>query len=183
MPFWSGLLCPALGLVLGHPTLGQVPPPRMVLQRLLTTSQVEEQWFTPAFLAQVPVSRLAAVLQQIEAQLGAYRQVEGDSSPFTVLFEHGTATAQIQLDADGRIAGLLFQNLAALVSDLGDALAGFRQLPGKVGVLVVTGGEDRAALGADQPLAVGSAFKLAILRALQEQIAAGKPLGRSGSTD
>jgi beta-lactamase class A len=46
-------------------------------------------------------------------------------------------------------------------------------LPGKTAVYVATDGVEVAAHGADEPLAVGSTFKLAILAALRDAIGAG----------
>jgi beta-lactamase class A len=55
-----------------------------------------------------------------------------------------------------------------------DLLAGFRALPGQVGVLLLADGQERAALAPDQSFAVSSGFKLAVLAALAEEIAAGR---------
>src|SRR5690606_27757886 len=58
-------------------------------------------------------------------------------------------------------------------SELDAVLADFQTLPGQVSLIVVTDGGVLAAVNADTPLAVGSAFKLAILAALKDQVAAG----------
>ena len=52
-------------------------------------------------------------------------------------------------------------------------MAGFEMLPGQVGVIALEAEEERGALNADTPLAVGSAFKLAVLSTLQDQVQAG----------
>jgi beta-lactamase class A len=76
-------------------------------------------------------------------------------------------------DKDGTIVGLFFKPAAAQGS-LSDILAEFKALPGKVSVLVTKDNQDEAALNTDSPLAVGSSFKLAVLTALKQQIAAGQ---------
>jgi beta-lactamase class A len=63
---------------------------------------------------------------------------------------------------------------AAANSQAADALAPLRALPGQVGVLLLANGEERGALAPDQPLAVSSGFKLAVLAALTEEVAAGR---------
>jgi beta-lactamase class A len=57
---------------------------------------------------------------------------------------------------------------------LEDSIKPFSQLPGKVALVVIDGGKTRASLNPDQPLAVGSAFKLAIITALNSEIAVRK---------
>lgn len=148
--------------------------PKAALERLLTSETFKEAWFTEAVLAQVGVTQLQEIVQGLSEQLGAFQRIEGDSSPFTVHFAEGTVTTQITLDAQGRIAGIFFQNLTQKVGSLEQALAEFEALPGEASVLVLKNGEAAAALNADTPLAVGSSFKLAVLATLQAQIAAGE---------
>ena len=146
---------------------------KAALERLFTGGPVQAAWFSESFLAQVPVSQLSAILTDLTDQLGRYEGVEGDSSPFTLRFSQGTATAQIALDEQGKISGLFFSDLANEVGSLEEAVAQFRALPGQIGVLVLKNGQEQAAANADTLLGVGSAFKLAILATLQDQIKAG----------
>ncbi len=148
--------------------------PKAALERLFAGKAMQEAWFGDAFLSQVSVSQLETVLAGVIAQVGAYVRVEGDASPFTVVFENGTMPAEIHLDGDGRIIGLFFRPATPTVHSLEEALANFEGLTGDVSVLVLQDGEEVISLNADQPLAVGSAFKLAVLAALQEQIDAGE---------
>src|SRR5262249_16388416 len=57
---------------------------------------------------------------------------------------------------------------------LSETIAALRALPGKVSVLVTTDGKTDAELEPDAELAVASAFKLAVLAALREEIDAKK---------
>jgi beta-lactamase class A len=85
-----------------------------------------------------------------------------------------SAPAKIVLNPKGQISRLLFQSPQAKVASLEDAIAQFKTLPGKVSVLVREGKTTKAALNPQTPLAVGSAFKLAVLKALKSEIALGK---------
>ncbi len=89
--------------------------------------------------------------------------------------EHGTAAAKIHLDEQGRIDGLWFgapqTDKAESLDDIMKEMGG---LPGKVSALVLEDGKPLASVHPDDALGVGSAFKLAILAAAQEQVAAGK---------
>lgn len=147
--------------------------PKAALERLFTSEALQDEWFTDDFLAEVPTAQLTTILTQITDQLGAYRRVEGDGSPFTVIFARGTATAQIALNEQAQISGLFFSALTPDVGSTDEAVAGFERLPGQVSVIALESAEARAALNADTPLAVGSTFKLAVLSTLQDQIQAG----------
>ncbi len=150
------------------------PGPRAALQRLFASERLDEAWFAEAFLAAVPLSQVEAIRAQLSQQFGDLERIEGQSSPFTMVFAEGQATAEIVLDAQGRIVGLNFQTATPRVDNLDEAVALFQQLPGEASLLVLQDGDELTALNAGQPLAVGSAFKLAVLAALQEQIEAGE---------
>ena len=141
------------------------------LERFLTTRPIQADWFAEGFLAQVPLSQLEPGLKSITDQLGTYQGVGGNDSPFTVRFSRGTATAHISLDAQGRIDRLLLTDLN--FGGLDETVTRIAALPGQTNALVLKDGEAVAAHNADTPLGVGSAFKLAVLAALQDQIEAG----------
>jgi CubicO group peptidase (beta-lactamase class C family) len=80
--------------------------------RVLTVTPIQAAWFAPAFLAQVSVPQVEQVINGLKAELGPYRSVQDQpDGSYLVHFQNGTATAQIHLDAQGRIDGLLFSNL------------------------------------------------------------------------
>ena len=118
--------------------------PKATLERLFTGRPVQAEWFTESFLAQVPVSQLSAILTDLTDQLGRYEGVEGDSSPFTLRFAQGSATAQIALDKQDRISGLLFNDFAAAVGSVDEAVTQLEALPGQVSVLVLKNGQEQA---------------------------------------
>jgi beta-lactamase class A len=148
--------------------------PQMAIERLLTTTEVKEEWFTPVFAKQVPPSQVQAIITSLKAELGAYQSVQADGSDYQIVFEKGIVPTKIVLTPDGQIAGLLFQPPLIKAANLEEAIAGFKTLPGQVSLLVVENGSEKAAFNADKPLAVGSTFKLAVLQALQDQIASRK---------
>ena len=146
--------------------------PKGALERLFTDRPLQPEWFEENFLSAVPVSQLMALSDDLTQQLGTYESVEGDSSPFTVRFSQGTATARVILNAQGRINTLFFSNYTPNIS-INEAVTRIAALPGQTNMLVLKNGEEIAAHNADTPLGVGSAFKLAVLAALQDQIEAG----------
>lgn len=159
---------------------GQAAPtaPAEALERLFTSPAIQAEWFAPAFLQQVSVDQVEAIVRQLKAGLGAYESVQvpsaGRTGPFEVVFAKGLVPAQITLDSQGRITGLFFGPPQPRVSGLQQALDGFKALPGEVSVLVTRDGQPLASLNPDRRLAVGSAFKLAVLAALQQEINSGR---------
>jgi beta-lactamase class A len=148
--------------------------PKLALERLLKSEQIQTEWFTSDFLVQVPIEQIRQVINGLKSQLGTYQGIENNGQDYLVIFSQASVATKIVLNNKGQIAGLLFQPPQAKVIDLKTAIAGFQALPGKVSFLVQEGTTTKAALNTQTPLAVGSAFKLAVLKALQSEIASGK---------
>lgn len=160
-------------LILSACSVAQPITPKAALERLFTAKPIQPEWFTSDFTERASVDQLTEIFTAITDQLGDYRRVEGSDSPFTVIFEGGTATAQIALDAQARIRGLFLSNLTPNVGSVADAIDKLAVLPGQVGAVVLENGKELAALNADAPLAAGSTFKLIVLSVLQDQIRVG----------
>lgn len=174
---WAAVLVSVLAaavLAVAVPVMAEPVTPEQALERLFRERPVQAEWFAPSFLARVSAAQVEQVVAQLVAALGAFERVEPEGADWLVVLERGVVPTKVVLDAQGRFAGLLFQAPRARASDLDSAVAGFRELPGRVGVVVVEDGRLRAALEPDEPLAVGSAFKLAVLAALKEEVAAGR---------
>lgn len=168
------LLSLILSLALTPGVRAAGPSPSEALARLFTDRPVQAEWFAPAFLAQVPAAQVEAIIANLLETFGPFEEVRPDGSRFLVLLEQGEIPSHIVLDDQGAIAGLFFETPRLRSgATLEEAIAPFRQLPGRVSLLVVENGRPIAAIDPDQPLAVGSAFKLAVLAALQDQVAQG----------
>ncbi|MDZ7958619.1 MAG: serine hydrolase [Aulosira sp. DedQUE10] len=155
--------------------------PKAALEKLLTTEPVQAEWFTSEFLAHVSISQIQQIIASLKQGLGAYQRVEEQGKNYKVVFARGYVPTQIALDANGKIAMLFFEPPVAQAKSLEEAMpaagyayAEFKTLPGKVSFLVLEGKSELAALNATTPLAVASAFKLAVLQTLKSQIATGK---------
>lgn len=163
-----------------EPTLSAAAPvspsisPAQALERLFTAPEIQPQWFTPTFLQQVSIAQITTILRNLSASLGSFRTIEPKQQGFWVVFEKGRVSTQIALNDRGEISGLLFQEIESAALSPDEAVQKFRELPGSVSLLIRQGDRELAALNADQPLAVGSAFKLTVLAALQQRIQNGK---------
>ena len=169
---------PAIALIMLSPTIAQVTPtqqitPIQALERLFTQPTVESAWFADRFLSQVSADQVHQIVQSLSRNLGEFQGVESVGDRYQVVFEQGIVPTQIQLNAAGQIAMLFFQPPQLGNVSLEEITTAFEQLPGDVHLLIRQGDETLAAVNPETPLAVGSAFKLVVLQALQQQITAG----------
>jgi beta-lactamase class A len=144
-----------------------------VLERLFTDS-LRAEWFAPAFLEQVAPRQLEAIINGLRAQYGSWLGARGAGTEFEVELERAWVPTQLVLDGQGRIAGLFFRPPQPKATTLEGWLEAFRALPGEVALLVREGEREVLALEPERPLAVGSAFKLAILAALKRDVQQGR---------
>jgi beta-lactamase class A len=152
----------------------RVATPEAALRRLLAADKAREAWFSPDFLAKVPVSKVDEILASLRAEAGAFEDVRADGPRFVLVYAKATVAAGAAIDADGRFTTLFVRPPEPKSATLEQAVEAFRALPGKVSLLVVTDGAERAALAPELSLGVGSAFKLAVLAELRAQIDAKK---------
>jgi beta-lactamase class A len=145
------------------------------IKTLLGTEPVDTSLFAPEFLTAVPPASLEQVVTQVREQIGPVTAVEGRGGP-DYLVETATheLPVQIFLDAGNRIAGLLFRPAVAKSADIDALLAEMQNLAPAFGLTVTADEAVLHAVQPDRPLAVGSAFKLGVLKALQADIAAGR---------
>lgn len=148
--------------------------PEQALARLFAPEGPAADFFATSFLAKVPVPVLQKILADLTTALGPFRASRKSGASFETVFEKGHVPTEIALDPHGRIIGLFLRPPVFTAANLDDTVAAFATLPGRTSLLVLGDGVTRAALSADTPLAVGSTFKLAVLAALVDLIAAGK---------
>ena len=161
-------------LVFGLQAMGAALTAEDRVAQLFTADTIDADWFAPAFLAQVPVSQMEVIVTQYREILGEYVRSEGTPPTLTLIFSQGTVPAQIVLDEQSRIIGFWLGVPQTKVNGLEEALAGFSELSGQVSVLVVSDTSVLGAITPETPLAVGSAFKLAVLAAVKDKINSGE---------
>ena len=155
------------------PVLAQPAEPEAVIERLFTTDALEESWFAPSFLSALPLGEVETFIKSYVEQYGSFQSVSGGGSEFVIELEKADVPALLALDQEGRIAGLRLQEAIPRAS-LEEHEEAIKGLPGETALLVISGGEDKAAHNADMRLAVGSAAKLAILKAATDAVAEGR---------
>jgi beta-lactamase class A len=156
------------------PTQTESISPKAALERLFTSKEIQSEWFTSEFLAQIPIVQSRQIIDELKRQLGTYQGVQNNAQDYLVICSQASVPTKIILNSKGQISGLLFESPQAQFISLEEATTKFQALPGKVSFLVQEGKTTQAALNTKTPLAVGSAFKLAVLKALKSEIVSGK---------
>mgnify|MGYP006291848365 FL=1 len=117
------ILFPVLGLmIIAFPLFPQQPGPASVLEGLFE-SGVDAVAYTEQFESAVSREQLQSALDGIMNQLGEFREIRGDSNPYTVVFSGGTASAVVSLAKGGELAGLRFTSIDPAVKSLDEAVA------------------------------------------------------------
>ena len=144
------------------------------LKAVLAPGPAEAGLFNGAFLKAVPPDKLQAVVEPIKTQIGPVVAVEARGGQ-TYAVETATyeMIADIVLDADGKIAGLLFHAPVQKNISLDDLLQQMAAAAPQSAYVVLKDGKPIAASTPDKALAVGSAFKLGVLKALKDDIDSG----------
>ncbi len=184
------LLAPVPALAGANPA--DVPadiPTRRVAEvvEALKTGQDSEATFAASFIARLPPAAFAQVIRKVEDQAGKLVGAEdikaGDATTvrFTLRFERALATTILTIDRDAphKVTGLRITSVTPLGDSLQKITADFAALPGRSGFAVVKLDDHRPPLTimaahADDQFAIGSTFKLWVLDALAEEIAAGR---------
>ncbi len=156
---------------LASPQIVQVDrAPIAVLDRLFTAPSPDSDWFDPLFLEQIPLADIEMILEQIQQTLGTYQSVRETEDGYLMVFEKGSVPTQISLNEKGQIVYLFFQPPIGNRLSWDEIRQQLQEFSGEISFLVTQNGEAIAQLNRDRPLAVGSAFKLAVLAALHEEI-------------
>ncbi len=144
------------------------------LRAVFAPGPVDTTLFNANFLKAVPADKIQAGIVPLKALIGPVVSIEPKGGPSYAI---ETAThemlADITVDGAGKIAGLVFHDPVAKNASIGDLL---KQLPGfgaQSAYLITRNGVPLYSSQPDTALGVGSAFKLGVLKALSDDIAAG----------
>ncbi len=82
------------------------PALRAALERFLGTKTVSADWFSAAFLAQVPAAQIQSLADQLRAQEGAFLRLDERERRYVAVFEKATNPIFGSLDNAGRFVAL-----------------------------------------------------------------------------
>ena len=154
---------------------------------IVAEPEVDEDAFSEGFLNQLPAGFLKEIGKGFFDEYGAVvevRPLEVDpqlGGTYEFVTDKGfrcPVSLMIEADPPHRINTLWFSAGEPLVASLEEVVAGMAELPGRASLCVTRydddGAEQLAALNADTPLAIGSAFKLYVLAELVRAVNAGE---------
>lgn len=183
-------LTPSLAIAQQAPAAPQAAEPLTAriaqLPAILAGTADYDAYFSPEFRAQVPKDRFDAITKQLTSAGGPVTgtvkitPLSPWSAEIQLGFRDGIGTLRIAVDsaAPNRVTGLLFTGFVAREATLDAVTASLRALHGRTGFAYARLGDGAPQLilsdHADQPFAIGSAFKLVILAELVRATNAGE---------
>lgn len=157
------------------------------LPSVLAGTMRYEDFFSPSFLAAVPVAQLKTLSDQFIAQHGKPLKIisvepQGpNSASIKIEYEKAIAIADLSVEsaAPNKVVGLLIKGFELKGDTPAKIDADFAALPGKAGYLVEKiGGDGKrqqiAGRATGQQFAIASTFKLYVLAELASQVQAGR---------
>lgn len=131
--------------------------------------------FTPGMLKVAPPAKLDEIRDLYKGKLGELRETPGRDGAYELIFTRGKAPCRIQIDADGKVASFWLGQWSMANDDPITLAAEFAKLVGSVSVTVWRDDTEQLfSIAPDSPMAVGSSFKLYVLKALEKAAAEGR---------
>ncbi|HEX8126995.1 MAG TPA: serine hydrolase [Allosphingosinicella sp.] len=156
------------------------------LVRALNGDIALQRFFSPAFLARVPPTELAAVTTRLRSSYGKaldVQRVEAESrTAGTVFVRFERAVLRLRMAVGAAppflVEGLFVAGAESSAADVAAVIAPLTRLPGRMSLAAARLEDLGPALflteKADRPLAIGSAFKLFVLAELVRSVKAGE---------
>lgn len=142
-------------------------PSIKVLETLFTSEKIETSLFEdPNFKTAVD-----QVLQSLKPY-GKFDRIEKGQVPgaFTIFLEKAKVKTTLQLNAQNQITGIQFLSVDPIEVNLKTIYSDFDALEGQKSFVIIEGNKTIAQFNEKLPLAVGSAFKMVVLRALMDKV-------------
>ncbi|NCB38781.1 MAG: hypothetical protein EOM80_08425 [Erysipelotrichia bacterium] len=139
--------------------------------------------FDDGFLSSISEEKIIEIAKYYKTALGNLKKVEHKEKSFKLLFEKGHTASTISINANNKISSLWFGVPEQANDSFEEIIKTLKQLPDKVSICLIrhdrpestfAEGQVIAELNADTPMGCGSAFKLFLLKAIEDEIAAGK---------
>ena len=127
--------------------------------------------FSKSFLEKIPVPKVVEVVKGCKSQLGSLKKVKNEQKGYNLIFEKGNAQVYLSLNEDKKINYLEFGDFNKNNDNLVDIKQDFKSLDGKVSVTILKNNNELVwGYNEDDKMAVGSSFKLYVLKAVYDTI-------------
>lgn len=130
--------------------------------------------FSEQFLKAVSFGQIEAAVAGLRDRFGSALAVRQKGESYEIETATHLIPVLITLNDDNRIEGLLFKPAQKLTASISETLELLEGIPGSVSYAVTRNGDIVHERDADLKLAVGSAFKLAVMKVLGGDIDAGR---------
>ncbi len=164
-----------LVLLLTVTVVAQDPGAGILSELFKANNSKVEGFFDQSFLSQVSAGQIIQILNSYKANLGQFKEVTGSSGSYTLVFARGTAPSKVVLNNDNKITGLWFGNWVLNEDTTSGIISGFKAIEGSVSVSVLKNNKENIlSYNSDKRQAVGSTFKLFVLKAVYDAVESGK---------
>ncbi len=132
---------------------------------------IEASLFSPQFLEQVPITQIQKIVDDLKVSLGALKNLNVSNGSGTIDFEKGELPVSISLNEQGQISTLWFSAPHFKTISLDEMVKGLHENAiGKTSLLVIVDNKPVVVENDKTPMAVGSTFKLLVLKAYEDAI-------------
>ncbi|WP_026895969.1 serine hydrolase [Clostridiisalibacter paucivorans] len=163
-----------VSLLLSSVAFSESDTNKEVLYKIFTINYNEmSSLFDQSFLNQVPAEKIIELVEAYKANFGMLNDIEWKDNKYILVFEKGRFSSQIKLNDKNRIVALYFRPPTLEDDSAEKVLSEIKALDGLASVCIMKNNKDvLLSYNEDKPMAVGSAFKLYVLKAVYDEIEA-----------
>lgn len=145
------------------------------LSSIFVDKPIEASLFSSQFLGQVSITQIQKIVDDLKVSLGTLKSINVSNGSGTIDFEKGELPVSISLDQQGQISTLWFSAPHFKTVSLDETVKGLHEnAVGKTSLLVVVDNKPVVVENDKTPMAVGSTFKLLVLKAYEDAIKKGE---------
>ncbi|EXR25347.1 MULTISPECIES: serine hydrolase [Acinetobacter] len=145
------------------------------LSSIFADKPIEASLFSSQFLGQVSITQIQKIVDDLKVSLGTLKSINVSNGSGTIDFEKGELPVSISLDQQGQISTLWFSAPHFKTVSLDETVKGLHEnAVGKTSLLVVVDNKPVIVENDKTPMAVGSTFKLLVLKAYEDAIKKGE---------
>lgn len=163
-----------IGLLLSGAVFAEDDINQEILHKLFTTEYNEiENLLDKSVMNEVHTQQVINIVKMYKANLGSIKQIDstGEEGSYKVIFEKGEAPGKIVLNSENKIMGLWFGNWNLYEDTVDKILEEIKKLNGVASVYIMKNNKETVLkYNGDKPMAVGSSFKLYVLKTLYDEV-------------
>ncbi|MBR7717129.1 serine hydrolase [Acinetobacter nosocomialis] len=145
------------------------------LSSIFADKPIEASLFSSQFLGQVSITQIQKIVDDLKVSLGTLKSINVSNGAGTIDFEKGELPVSISLDQQGQISTLWFSAPHFKAVSLDETVKGLHEnAVGKTSLLVIVDNKPVVVENDKTPMAVGSTFKLLVLKAYEDAIKKGE---------